>query len=332
MGEIQSLCAPTQFVPKRVRNGEDVAVSRVLLQAVAEASGISVPHGFKADHLFNDDETGKDETRETAAGGDPPNSSPVKDEITGMGELESKTMPSRTGAARVEAVPIAEYCPEPDAVKDLLDGKGDAVMIVPRDSHASSAFATSDHSTDRTARDRGADESDGVGKSAVLRGRAVPASLPRGATVILPGSYNPIHRGHLGLLEAARALHAETISSGADASASVHGATKASSSFPGEVRRDEAREQGAAVLRPPSDGATDDTKDGTDGSSGVAIRAENVCAVFEITVANADKGGLDVDEVNRRVRQFSKAEGLGWPYPVVITRAPLFSHKVMRCV
>jgi len=43
---------------------------------------------------------------------------------------------------------------------------------------------------------------------------------------------------------------------------------------------------------------------------------------FELSVGNADKGVLPLDEVRRRVAQFTSAGA-----PVVVTRAPLFTHK-----
>ncbi|CAN0107250.1 unnamed protein product, partial [Laminaria digitata] len=166
------------------RSGEDNAVSRVLLQAIAEAAGVTVPSGFKSDHLFLD-------TRGQADGG----------------------------------------------------GGGGGIC---NGSNSSNGGGGGDH--------------------------AVKAALPRGATVILPGSFNPLHRGHIGLLEAARRL-------------------------------------GSGATKPET-------------------KVAAVHGLFELSVANADKGGMAVEEIRRRARQFGEAGGIGCPSPLLISRAPLFSQKV----
>ncbi|CAM9486106.1 unnamed protein product, partial [Hapterophycus canaliculatus] len=129
--------------------------------------------------------------------------------------------------------------------------------------------------TRRSAEAAEAARGGGAAAVVVLReGALVRAALPKGKTVVLPGSYNPLHRGHLGLLEAARAALEKTLldTSGGGGKTMVHG-------------------------------------------------------VFEISVSNVDKGGLAAEEVRRRAAQFAEPRGVGWPYPVVVTRAPLFSQK-----
>ncbi|KDD72772.1 hypothetical protein H632_c2918p0 [Helicosporidium sp. ATCC 50920] len=79
---------------------------------------------------------------------------------------------------------------------------------------------------------------------------------PRPGRLYLSGSFNPLHRGHTSLLEA------------------------------------------AAALRPGME------------------------PCFELSVGNADKGMLEVDEVWRRMEQFAEAR-----LPVVVTQAPLFTEK-----
>lgn len=270
-------------VPFRdVRGGEDAAVSRVLVQAVAEAAGVVVPSGFKSAHLFLG---AQHETNgESSAGGESP---------------------------AVEQVPTAELSPEPDAFEELVGGRSSAVLIVPRDTRGSvagaaaggdgggcaaaaagGAVSTDDpNSAEPEARSE-TPESQG-GAVVVLRDAVVRAALPQGATVILPGSYNPLHRGHLGLMKAARALYSDKLRSEA---AGLNGGGVAGGVVRGQGTTDHGR---------------------------FAVHA-----IFEISVANADKGGLAVDEIKRRAGQFSEAGGVGWPYPVVISRAPLFSQKV----
>lgn len=231
-------------------------MSRVILQAIAEAAGVPVRSRVKSDHLFLT--TGHVHDRAV--------------HVDGSGAQEDET----------EIVPTAELSPEPDAIEALVDGKSNAVLIVPRAPALDSVVESSDDVA------VGAVDADSHWP-VVLRDEVVRGALPRGSTVILPGSYNPLHRGHVRLLEAARALYAEKISRG-DIDPGERGAPK--------------RLANAAPKK-------------------VAVHA-----AFEVSVANVDKGGLTTDDVKQRTRQFSDPRGVGWPYPVVITRAPLFSQKV----
>lgn len=239
------------------RSGEDNAVSRVLLQAIAESAGVAVPLPFKANHLFLN---------------------------TGGGESGHVS----DGGATTEVIPVVELVPEADAVEELLEGRAESVLIVPKDRRCDSG----DSSPLGDSADI-ADEGNERLEAVVLRDGAVEAALPRGATVILPGSYNPLHRGHLGLLEAARALHSENLEA-------------ATGKFGGSAA---GVEEGVA----------------SKARKGGAVRA-----VFEVSVSNVDKGGLTAGEVRRRTRQFSDVGGVGWPYPVIVTRSPLFSQKVRK--
>lgn len=219
-----------------------------MLQAIAEAVGVPVPLSFKADHLF----------LQNIADGEENASS----HESGSGD-ESET------ATMTEVVPRGEVEPDRNAVEQIVAGELNAAMFVVPNTGVKTAGEKSGEPLD-------------------LRDGEVKAALPQGSTIILPGSYNPIHRGHLGLMEVARALHAE------------------------RLRSNSKDLDGASGVTP-----------------GVQETSENVYAVFEISVSNPDKGVLAAEEVRQRLKQFSDPEGVGWPFPVVVTRAPLFSEKVM---
>lgn len=271
-------------------------MSRVLLQAIAEAAGVAVPIGFKSDHLFLKTQAqidAHDATDEDIAGSD--------ENASVHAETASRPRRRRREEPTTEVVPAAEFVPEPDAIEELVNERSTSVLIVPRDTRHAVDDASSRSSnkvnnvgTGANAEADTATECPKAPGVVVLRDGAVKGALPRGATVVLPGSYNPLHKGHLGLLEAARALHSRMLNS--------------------ELRRGAG--QGAEPRR---------TDDATAELTSVAVQA-----VFELSVANADKGGLAVDDVRRRTRQFTEAGSVGWPYPLVVTRAPLFSQKVGR--
>lgn len=243
--------------PTENRSGEDNAVSRVMLQAIGEAAKVPLPSGFMTNHLYPSDAS-------------PPAPGGLEGREQGEAGKAAPTAPT-------EEAPAAELAHEPDGLEELAAGRCGAVLLVPRD-------------TRQAAQGGGGGSAEEV---VVLReGALVAAALPKGRTVVLPGSYNPLHRGHLGLLEAARAALEKDI---------LDSSTKSSSEA-----------TGAAAAAIPS------------GSSGAAM----VHGVFEISVANPDKGGLAAEEVRRRAAQFAEPRGVGWPHPVVVTRAPLFSQKV----
>lgn len=273
-------------------------MSRVVLQAIAEAAGLAVPNGFKSDHLVLETTSGGS-VRESDACDDR-----LDDDYTENG-LEPET------------VPMGRYSPEPDAIQALVDGRSEALLMVPK-------LREGDDPTGRkSGRERNAGTSSNTPAAAAapnestlhhhhqevdqevgpmvvtLRDEAAKAALSRNTTVVLPGSYNPLHRGHLRLLQEARALHAE-ICRGLDDGEAAEAAARAGEEIEGE----------------------EDKRDGA-GRAKVPVHA-----VFEVSIANADKGGLSAEEVRRRALQFTDPEGVGWPVPVVLTRAPLFSQKV----
>eukprot|EP00752_Nemacystus_decipiens_P018478 g16568.t1 len=258
---------------RRDRSGEDAAVSKVIVQAIAEAAGVPVPTAFKSGHLLS----GKD--------GPPPPPPP-----RGEGEAGG------VGGGTVEAAPEAELAPEPDAVEEIVAGRREAVLIVPRDARQEAT------GTGAAAAGKGA-----APTAVVLRdGALVRAALPRGTTVVLPGSYNPLHRGHLGLLQAARRAKAEELES---------------------VRKRPAEGAAGCPSFSPCSSSSSARGGRVGGSSAGGGGSVVVHGVFEVSVANADKGGLAAEEVRRRAAQFSEPGGVGWPHPVVVTRAPLFSQK-----
>lgn len=208
-----------------------------------------------------------------------------------------------SAAPPTEVAPTAELVPEPDAVEELAAGRCGAVLIVPRDTRQTAA-------SEAERQQGGGGGSAGVETVVLPEGALVKAALPKGRTVVLPGSYNPLHRGHLGLLEAARAALETSLRE---------------QTSPGS--KSMSRAAGAATTAAAGTTASDV---GGVGGGGVGDRMM-VHGVFEISVANVDKGGLAAEEVRRRTAQFAEPQGVGWPYPVVVTRAPLFSQKVGGC-
>lgn len=200
-----------------------------------------------------------------------------------------KRASSSSGDEPEETTPEASWTPEPDAVEALVAGRSSAVLIVPKLSCGNGFEGLKKLNVDPAGNVEDVDRNTQVETAVALRDAAAKAALSRGTTVILPGSYNPLHRGHLRLLQAARTLHAETCK---------------------RLASEHSGDKGAI------DGLTAAPKD-------VAVHA-----VFEVSVVNADKGGLSADEVRKRALQFSDPAGFGWPFPVVLTRAPLFSQKV----
>eukprot|EP00903_Cladosiphon_okamuranus_P013749 g12799.t2 len=268
---------------RRDRFGEDTAVSKVIVQAIAEAAGVPVPTAFKSGHLFS-------------GGGGLLRPSPHRGTGEEGGDLDGAggTTGVGTSGETVEAAPTAKIAPEPDAIEEIVTGRCGAVLVVPRDTRkVAEATAETEAAAEAAA-------------AVVLRGDAlVRAALPQGATVVLPGSYNPLHRGHLGLLEAARRAKMKELESRRK-----------------DPAREEAGEAGSSPISYSASATAVMRGDGNDGGGGVAVHG-----VLEVSVANVDKGGLKAGEVRRRVEQFSEPGGVGWPHPVVVTRAPLFSQK-----
>eukprot|EP00904_Undaria_pinnatifida_P000511 jgi/Undpi1/10460/HiC_scaffold_29.g12910.m1 len=312
---------------RRDRSGEDNAVSRVVLQAIAESVGVTVPRQFKRHHLFLDPRG-----HVGAAAGDG-----AVSEAAGASGQESALEGEEDGEGGVmEVMPVAELSPECDAIEDLVSGRSSAMMIVPRgppgvsttrggsgsgsgkssNAGTSGAAAPEDFPENLGSRPEGRSKAAAETAAVVLQDYAVKAALPRGATVVLPGSYNPLHKGHLGLLEAARRslsdkLQAEAVTAGATAAAAAAATAAGHSGGHKSGSVGEGRKSWAAAVTP---------------APGVGV-STTVHAVFELSVANADKGGLPAEEVRRRARQFCEERGVGWPHPLIISRAPLFSQK-----
>ena len=316
------------WLPPLNRSGEDNAVSRVVLQAIAESVGVTVPRQFKRHHLFLDPRG-----HVGAAAGDG-----AVSEAAGASGQESALEGEEDGEGGVmEVMPVAELSPECDAIEDLVSGRSSAMMIVPRgppgvsttrggsgsgsgkssNAGTSGAAAPEDFPENLGSRPEGRSKAAAETAAVVLQDYAVKAALPRGATVVLPGSYNPLHKGHLGLLEAARRslsdkLQAEAVTAGATAAAAAAATAAGHSGGHKSGSVGEGRKSWAAAVTP---------------APGVGV-STTVHAVFELSVANADKGGLPAEEVRRRARQFCEERGVGWPHPLIISRAPLFSQKV----
>ena len=130
--------------------------------------------------------------------------------------------------------------------------------------------------------------------------------------LIVPGSYNPPHHGHIGLANAAvlalRRLRQIEEKDGSRYSSLESFASNASSSSSSSL----------AILKnvwDTVDQHTDNTYDPT--------------VLFEMSVTNADKPPLDPSEVERRINFFSllPVESMPNDWGVILTNAPLFSQK-----
>ena len=121
---------------------------------------------------------------------------------------------------------------------------------------------------------------------------------------LLPGSFNPLHDGHVGLANAVQ----NRLRSHAEAQARVQ-------SPPADVggAGDAATGAEAAVLDSASAPAT---------KPGTASDARLPLVMFELSAFNADKPPIDRAVIEARVAQFAQR---GWG--VVVTNAPLFANK-----
>lgn len=277
-----------------------------------------MPVGFKSDHLLLNGGGG-------GGGGDLP-SVQEEEEIGGWGAAAAAAAAAAVEAETVvsaEVVPKADLAHDPDAIEELVAGRCGTALVVPRDT--------------RRAPDAAAGEAGEAGAPVVVlrEGAMVRAALPRGATVILPGSYNPLHRGHVGLLEAARSLldaeiNGESKRDGASQKPPATDKAAAGWAWEGEIgdQVGEGMGAGAASADGGSGGLDADAGGGDVGDEERQKKRTAVHGIFEISVSNVDKGGLGVEEIQRRVMQFSEPGGVGWPYPVAVTKAPLFSEKV----
>ncbi|KAL3808061.1 hypothetical protein ACHAXA_007182 [Cyclostephanos tholiformis] len=162
----------------------------------------------------------------------------------------------------------------------------------------------------------------GTGLSRVIRMEALLSDddipLPYDV-LIVPGSFNPPHVGHVGLANAAvtslrRLRRMEMEEGSGDGSSGGHRfhAPSSSSSASSSVS--------SSILR-----SMWDAVDGhTDGQYDPAV-------LFEMSVTNADKPPLDPMEVQRRVDLFASPPLLSSEMPkdwgVILTNAPLFSQK-----
>lgn len=132
--------------------------------------------------------------------------------------------------------------------------------------------------------------------------------------IIVPGSYNPPHHGHIGLANAAvNALR--------------------------QIRRREQKEfnessSSSNVLR--SRHSSLESISTSSSSSSTALKNlwskvdkhdNDPTVLFEMSVTNADKPPLDPSEVERRVNFFPTLLDMPQDWGVILTNAPLFSQK-----
>ncbi|KAL7548243.1 hypothetical protein ACHAWF_011534 [Thalassiosira exigua] len=219
----------------------------------------------------------------------------------------------------------------PDSIlEEILDRKGDAFRRKVLDGGGGArGAATAAEGASRVA----------DGKASVVA--VLPTPAPRGGTqggpharmealcaddripfprdaLIVPGSFNPPHGGHVGLANAAvsalRRLRREERRNGdgdGDGNASDRYRSRHSSVS-------SASSTTSPVLRSLLDAVDDHVEDRYDPS-----------LFFEMSVTNADKPPTDPDEAGRRVDLFATLppEGMPSDWSVLLTDAPLFARK-----
>lgn len=145
----------------------------------------------------------------------------------------------------------------------------------------------------------------GYASSVEISSGAVYVDAPRPGAIYLPGSFNPLHEGHTGLLEEAAKVLSNCRSEGHDATGG--GCTPPWSATDGSD----------AGLAQPNAGLPNEIV-----ASASSVLVPPPLAYFELSVANADKGTIDRAEVLKRIAQFTSAKA-----PLMLTREPLFARK-----
>ena len=131
-------------------------------------------------------------------------------------------------------------------------------------------------------------------------GGNVFVDAPRAGRVYLPGSFNPLHGGHQDLLQVGVGVQGGGLG--------WVGAWVAPRCPPRPAPHTSPLPHGPRPPPPPAQAALR-LRPGAEGC-------------FELSIGNADKGVLALEEVQRRVSQFVAA-GL----PLAVTQAPLFTQK-----
>lgn len=201
----------------------------------------------------------------TDGSGKPPSSTTLILSKNTRSRVEEDVLASRAVLASIaKATGVVNVCGDEKIVKPYLVPE-DVLTMSHDDSHSSE---------DINSRAINAVIS-GTARCVEFSGGKILIDCPREGRIYLPGSFNPLHEGHMGLLD--------------------------------------------VVVRKGSENSKSDDTRGQQQQQQHIIEG-----AFELSIGNADKGFLSVEEVKKRLAQFTSTLT---NLPVVITKAPLFTQK-----
>jgi len=203
----------------------------------------------------------------TDSSGNPPSSTTLILSKNTRSRVEEDVLASRAVLASIAKATgvVIDICGDDRIVKPYLVPEDVLTMT-----HGVTSSSSSSSSDDITSSAINAVIS-GTARCVEFAGGKILVDCPREGRVYLPGSFNPLHAGHMGLLDVA-------------------------------VRK---------------------VSENSRGNNYSQHAHHLIEGAFELSIGNADKGFLSVDEVKRRLGQFTSRTNL----PVVITKAPLFTQK-----
>jgi nicotinic acid mononucleotide adenylyltransferase len=200
----------------------------------------------------------------TDGSGKPPSSTTLILSKNTRSRVEEDVLASRAVLASIAKATgvVVDVCGDDQIVKPYL---------VPEDVLTMTNDDTSSSSNDDKASRAINAVISGTARCVEFSGGKILVDCPREGRMYLPGSFNPLHAGHMGLLDVA-------------------------------VRK---------------------VSENSSGNNNSQQSQHLIEGAFELSIGNADKGFLSVDEVKRRLAQFTSRTNL----PVVVTKAPLFTQK-----